>query len=119
MQKEFLTTGEVAKHCGVNFRTVIRWVDKGLLDAYKLPGRGDKRIPVHAFLKFLNDNNLPVPEEYEPKSNKVLIVDDDPSITLTLQHVLERSGYKTEVVNSGIEACFAIAEQMPTKFMLV
>ena len=35
------TTGEIAKFVGVNFRTVIRWIERGQLDGYKLPGRGD------------------------------------------------------------------------------
>jgi hypothetical protein len=28
-----LTTGDIAQHCGVNFRTVIRRIDKGHLKA--------------------------------------------------------------------------------------
>ena len=64
-EKQALTTGEVAKYCGVNFRTVIRWIERGHLDAYKLPGRGDNRIPVESFVDFLNNNNMPVPEELD------------------------------------------------------
>jgi excisionase family DNA binding protein len=50
--KQALTTGEAAKYCGVNFRTVIRWIERGHLDAYKLPGRGDNRIPVDTFVDY-------------------------------------------------------------------
>lgn len=63
--KDALTTGDVAKYCGVNFRTIIRWIEKGYLDAYKLPGRGDNRIPVASFVAFLRSNNMPVPEEFK------------------------------------------------------
>ena len=63
--KEALTTGEVAKYCGVNFRTVIRWIEKGYIEAYKLPGRGDNRIPIHSFVTFLNKNNMPVPSDLQ------------------------------------------------------
>ncbi len=42
--QDVLTTGEAARICGVNFRTVLRWIDRGLLPAYKLPGRGDRRV---------------------------------------------------------------------------
>ncbi|ASP40977.1 hypothetical protein CHH28_17240 [Bacterioplanes sanyensis] len=62
-EKQALTTGEVAKFCGVNFRTVIRWIERGHLQAYKLPGRGDNRIPVNGFVEFLKDNHMPVPDE--------------------------------------------------------
>ena len=61
--KQALTTGEVAKYCGVNFRTVIRWIERGHLEAYKLPGRGDNRIPVDSFVNFLKGNNMPVPDD--------------------------------------------------------
>ena len=44
MKKEILTTGDIAKYCNVNFRTVVRWVERGLLKSHKLPGRGDNRI---------------------------------------------------------------------------
>ena len=38
-KQNVLTTGEAARYCDVNFRTVIRWIEKGYLKAYKLPGR--------------------------------------------------------------------------------
>ncbi|MDO6805884.1 helix-turn-helix domain-containing protein, partial [Wenyingzhuangia sp. 1_MG-2023] len=57
--KQVLTTGEVAKYCGVNFRTVIRWIERGHLEAYKLPGRGDNRVPVAGFVRFLQSNEMP------------------------------------------------------------
>ena len=50
--KNTLTTGEAAKYCGVNFRTVIRCIERGHLKAYKLPGRGDNRIPVKDCVRF-------------------------------------------------------------------
>ncbi|TNF38926.1 MAG: response regulator, partial [Gammaproteobacteria bacterium] len=39
-----LTTGDIARYCQVNFRSVIRWIERGLLKAHKLPGRGDNRV---------------------------------------------------------------------------
>ena len=54
--KRTLTTGEIANYCGVNFRTVIRWIQRGQLRAYQLPGRGDNRVEVHNFIAFLREN---------------------------------------------------------------
>lgn len=62
-EKTCLTTGEAARFCGVNFRTVIRWIKRGHLRAYQLPGRGDNRIETKEFLAFLARNEMPVPEE--------------------------------------------------------
>lgn len=66
--KEALTTGEVAKYCGVNFRTVIRWIEKGYMKAYKLPGRGDNRVPIDSLIDFLKQNNMPIPAELQAHS---------------------------------------------------
>lgn len=61
-----LTTGEVASFCDVNFRTVIRWIKRGHLKAYQLPGRGDNRIVIKDFLQFLVEHSMPIPDQFQP-----------------------------------------------------
>jgi two-component system, OmpR family, response regulator VicR len=119
--KEALTTGEIAKHCGVNFRTVIRWIEKGYIEAYKLPGRGDNRVTVDSFLKFLKSNNMPVPVEFEQadttlpasaeasgkpsrQKNKVLVIEDEELMAKSIKRSVLRAGYEVEVAANGIEA---------------
>ena len=99
-----LTTGEAAKYCDVNFRTVIRWIEKGYLKAYKLPGRGDKRIPIDSFVEFLQENNMPIPQDLKPKNNKVLIVEDLPEMAKAIERVLKRAGFDTKIAKNGFEA---------------
>ena len=41
---DMLTVTEVAKICRVTRRTVLIWIDKGLLAAARLPGKGEWRI---------------------------------------------------------------------------
>ena len=65
--KQILTTGEIARYCGVNFRTVIRWIERGRLKAYQLPGRGDNRVTVEDFIDFLKVNSMPIPEEFSQR----------------------------------------------------
>ena len=62
-KKRILTTGEIAEYCGVNFRTVIRWIKRGHLEAYQLPGRGDNRIKVEDFIHFLDEHKMPIPDD--------------------------------------------------------
>ena len=38
IDKEVLTTGEVAKICNVAPRTVSKWFDSGSLKGYRIPG---------------------------------------------------------------------------------
>ncbi|MEW6756496.1 MAG: response regulator [Candidatus Latescibacterota bacterium] len=104
MEKRSLTTGEIAKYCGVNFRTVIRWIKKGHLKAFQLPGRGDNRVMVKDFLDFLKRHQMPVPEEFQETDHRVLIVEDDPSMARNIQRVLRRAGFETEVAHDGFSA---------------
>ncbi|MEM7624826.1 MAG: response regulator [Planctomycetota bacterium] len=99
-----LTTGQIARHCRVNYRTVLRWIKAGRLPAYQLPGRGDHRVEIADFRRFLVDNGLPVPVEIARPSNRVLIVDDDPAMAASLSRVLRRAGYETQVAGNGFQA---------------
>ncbi|WP_299979597.1 response regulator [uncultured Pseudoteredinibacter sp.] len=111
-----LTTGEAAKYCGVNFRTVIRWIERGRLKAYKLPGRGDHRIQVDDFVDFLQSNDMPVPEELRPlpASNKVLVVEDQLEMASAMRRVLRRAGYDVEVAADGFAAGLMLAQHQPS-----
>ncbi len=115
MALETLTTGQIAKHCGVNFRTVIRWIEKGRLKAYKLPGRGDNRVQVADFVEFLTANEMPIPEEFQSEISapKILVVDDDTNMASAIRRVLVRQGYEVEVAHSGFEAGVRLSTANP------
>ena len=97
------TTGEVAKFCNVNFRTVIRWIQKGYLSAYQLPGRGDNRISQSSLMTFMQANNLPIPSEFD-QEQRILIVDDEKEMASAIQRVLKRKGFTTEIAENGFVA---------------
>ncbi|MBB6521162.1 response regulator [Pseudoteredinibacter isoporae] len=115
-----LTTGEAAKYCGVNFRTVIRWIERGRLEAYKLPGRGDHRIRLEDFIHFLKSNDMPVPEELCPEvsSSKVLVVEDQLEMASAMRRVLRRAGYEVEVAADGFAAGLMLAQCQPAVMTL-
>lgn len=104
MEKRTLTTGEIAQYCNVNFRTVIRWIKRGHMKAYQLPGRGDNRVEVGEFIRFLHKYNMPVPAEFQPRHTRVLIVDDDRAATHAIQRALRRAGFETEIALDGFSA---------------
>jgi two-component system response regulator VicR len=56
---EYFTTGTIAKYCGVSKVTVLRWIDKGDLTAFKLPG-GQNRIHKDDFYTFAAKHGIPV-----------------------------------------------------------
>jgi two-component system response regulator RpaA len=61
-----LTTGEVALFLSVAPRTVVKWFDSGKLRGYRIPGSQDRRIPREQFMRFCNDNGIPVPPCFAP-----------------------------------------------------
>ncbi|WNZ56816.1 helix-turn-helix domain-containing protein [Microbulbifer sp. MKSA007] len=108
-----LTTGEAARYCGVNFRTVIRWIERGQLKAYKLPGRGDHRICVEDFVGFLRDNSMPVPNDLAVPSRKVLLLTTDPELTSSGRQALQQMGCEVEVASDSFSAGIMMASAKP------
>lgn len=103
--QEVLTTGEAARICGVNFRTVQRWIERGLLQAYKLPGRGDRRVLSGELHKFMLENSIPnrsVSAISLPR--RVLIAEDEPAMAHAIERVLRRAGFETAIASNGFEA---------------
>jgi len=93
-RRKSLSTGDIARHCQVTPATVVNWIKAGKLQVYTTPG-GQYRMEVDAFVSFLQQNQLPIPEELQPSNERrVLLIDNDPE-------VLER-------------ATQAIATRMPT-----
>jgi len=106
------TTGEVASFCGVNFRTVIRWIERGLIRSHRLPGRGDHRILEADLLSFLKENDLPLPSAMD-NSNRVLVVDDEPAMVRAIDRVLRRMGFETRTAADGFHAGTQLVDFSP------
>ncbi|BFM17868.1 response regulator [Maricurvus nonylphenolicus] len=115
---QVLTTGEAAKYCGVNFRTVIRWIERGKLKAYKLPGRGDHRIQREDFVAFLRENQMPVPNELQGINRLVLVIEDQPEMAAAIKRVLRRTGYEVEIAHDGFVAGSMLERLKPSVITL-
>jgi excisionase family DNA binding protein len=59
-RRDVLTTGEVARICGVAARTVTKWFDTGKLRGYRIPGSRDRRIPRTQLIAFMRAHDLPL-----------------------------------------------------------
>lgn len=114
-KKQALTTGEVAHYCGVHFRTVTRWIKKGHLKAFQLPGRGDSRIFVHDFVEFLKANNIDIPAELDDSNEKMraLIVEDMAPMARSIKRSLEGMGIHCDVAENGFRAGALISSFRP------
>jgi excisionase family DNA binding protein len=56
---QYLTTGAVARSCGVSKVTVLRWIEKGNLVAFQLPS-GQNRIHRNEFFNFAAKHQIPL-----------------------------------------------------------
>lgn len=107
-----LTTGETAAYCRVSLRTVLRWIKRGDLEAYQLPGRGDNRVEAASLVRFLRSHAMPVPRDLAAvvasgdgaSGGPVLIVDHDEASAQAIQRVLGRAGFETVVATDGFRA---------------
>ena len=107
LEKDVLTTGEVAKICNVASRTVSKWFDSGQLRGYRIPGSKDRRIPVSSLIKFMKSHGIPM-DGLMSGSTRVLIVDDDQDVVATLKQILtEQTNYEVRIASctfaAGIE----------------
>lgn len=104
LDKDVLTTGEVAKICNVAPRTVSKWFDSGSLKGYKIPGSKDRRIPVSQLVRFMKAHGIPLDGIMSGKT-RVLVVDDEKDIVEVLQKVLtEQANYEVRTATSGFAA---------------
>jgi excisionase family DNA binding protein len=104
IEKDVLTTGEVARICNVAPRTVSKWFDSGSLRGYRIPGSKDRRIPVGELMKFMRAHGIPM-DGLTSGRTRVLIVDDETEITTTLQRILaEQTNYEVRTANSAFQA---------------
>lgn len=109
-----LTTGDIAKMCDVNLRTVIRWIDRGALKGFKLPGRGNNRVKVEDFIQFLQEHEMPVPAELEAEHNRrVLIIDDEAAVARSIARILRSAGYETETAQDGFQGGSLLMKYQP------
>jgi len=121
-KNKVFTTGEVAELCGVTLRTVVNWINKGKLPAYKLPGtRGDNRIRAPELISFMQENGIPLPEILNPATQDkiqtpdidILIIDDERAMAGAISRILEREGYKVARAHDGFEGGIMFNQHQP------
>lgn len=74
-----LSTGEVAKITQTSVQSVIRWVNTGMLKAWKVPGSRFRRIEESNLRTFMIKHNIPL-EYLDARSKRVLVVSQDQSL---------------------------------------
>ncbi len=116
-----LKVGDAAKHCRVSRFTVLKWVRDGKLKSFTTPG-GHHRIERKDLIEFLKKYGLPIPPALQDdRPPRVLIVDDEASVTDFLSRALTQdtsSKYEVFTTQSGYDACIMVGEKQPDLVVL-
>ena len=112
------TTHEVSHLLHVNPRSVINWIEQGLLSSYRTPG-GHRRIRREDLLAFLRKHQIPTPGSLVDEKFSVLIVDDEIEIVDILQTFLQhQGGYEISSASDGITALIEVGRVKPDLLIL-
>lgn len=112
-----LSLGKVAAFCGVTRKTILRWVQDGMIDSFALPS-GHHRVPIVALVDFLKKNNMPVPDELCSNRRKsVLVVDDDAHIRKIIVDLF-KPHFEVREAGNGVDACIAMGANPPDLLFL-
>lgn len=76
-QKPALSTGDVAKICGISQHTIINSFDRGDLTGFRIPGSRFRKIPRRNLLQFVRNHELPHDAYYRDWCANVLVFSQD------------------------------------------
>ncbi len=86
--RPFLSTQEAARLCQVDRRTMLRWLDSGLIH-HHLTGGGWRRIQRSDLLAFMRERGMPIPADLDGGPPRIAIIDDDKNFTAGLKRFFE------------------------------
>ena len=117
---QLLTSSEVGELLQVNPSSVKKWVDDGLLLAFRTPG-GHRRIRAADLVSFLVRHEMPIPVDLQDAAKKrLLIVDDETDQLKALSRSFKRFADRLEVTttSNGIDALVLVGSFHPHAVLL-
>jgi excisionase family DNA binding protein len=114
MTDRLYTTNQLAKLFGVVPTTVIDWIERGKLEAFKTLG-GHRRITHRAVIDFLVENHLPFPPAFSADAPKVLVLDDEADALQLFSEMLKRDFPEAQVFleSHAVDALMTIGREQP------
>lgn len=114
-----LSTTQVARLLHVAVASVAKWIDDGQLVAGRTPG-GHRRVEATDLVEFLRRQGLRVPAELLSTFPKILIVDDEPTVTKWLAEEIREAFPEAEVLeaNDGYAAGELVGTERPDVVVL-
>ncbi|MCC6333903.1 MAG: response regulator [Myxococcales bacterium] len=119
MEPRVLTSHEVASLMQVSPSAVLRWIDQGMLRAFRTPG-GHRRVGTAELLEFLRAQRMPVPRALEAPRLRLLVIDDEPGFLRSLGESLRRADPRldVELAESAVDGLIKIGLKRPDVVLL-
>lgn len=119
VKKAQFGTLEVARMLGVSAMTVVRWIDKGLIRAFKTPGN-HRRISREDLKHFIRKMGFPMPEVLAADRWRILAVDDEPDVLEVLTRAIEGKSedYDVYQAQDGVTALIEVGRVRPDLLLL-
>ena len=117
-----LSSHQVGRLLQVSPSTVVGWINKGKLDAFRTPG-GHRRITAGNLRRFLEAYEMPIPpvfREADEHDKTIFVLDDQPQVIRSIKRAFELHGgpYSVEGCTDGIEALVLIGAHRPDLVLL-
>ncbi len=111
---QLYTTHDISRLLQVDPSTVSKWIDRGILLAFRTPG-GHRRVRSGDLRTFLIAHQMPVPDELGSGAIKLIVVDDEKPVLEALKRAFKPFASQVELVTttSGVEAVLLVTEQRP------
>lgn len=116
------TTHDAARILGIHPFTVGRWIDQGLLKAFRTAG-GHRRVRGPDLRRYLLEHEMPVPPELDSAGGaklKLLVVDDEQLALNALKRAFKPLANEVELTmtTSPIEALLLLSELRPDGMLI-
>ena len=108
------TTHDISRLLQVDPSTVSKWIDRGILLAFRTPG-GHRRVRSGDLRSFLIAHQMPVPDELGSSTIQLLVVDDEKPVLDGLKRAFKPFSNQVDIVTttSGVEALLLVSENKP------
>jgi excisionase family DNA binding protein len=111
---QLYTTHDISRLLQVDPSTVSKWIDRGILLAFRTPG-GHRRVRSGDLRSFLIAHQMPVPEELGSQLVRLLVVDDEKPVLDSMKRAFKSFSQQVELTTttSGVEALLLVSELKP------
>jgi excisionase family DNA binding protein len=108
------TTHDISRLLQVDPSTVSKWIDRGILLAFRTPG-GHRRVRGPDLRTFLIAHQMPLPDELGSPAVRLLMVDGDRQELESLRRTFRSQAPQLELTTtaSGVEALLLVSELKP------